>query len=134
MYRDHQDIRIIRKCMLDPIRMMRVDVNVGDAPNPVMAQAEDREDRIVQIAEPVGPIRKPVMRSTSGIIDDATIPEEFSRKDRSSCSRRRSAKNFGKYWIGNTAQIMPRKVLGRSYLPPLYSLQSLDIICSMPSR
>ena len=81
--------------MLDTVGMVSVDIHIGDPAQPRCPQRQDRKDGVVQIAEPVRSIGKPVMRAACRTVNDTRIPEQLACKDRRACRSRRSPEHLG---------------------------------------
>ena len=59
--------------------MVSIDIDIDDAVQPRLQQSQDRQNRVVQIAKPVGPIRHPVkiVANISFDFDSARIKPQF---------------------------------------------------------
>ena len=93
--------------MFHPIRMMRVDIHIGDAPRPIAAQGLDRQHRIIEIAKPVGAVRHPVMCAGRRGIDHAAWRQQLASQQRCACRGGGAAIHFRENGVRGRAQTMP---------------------------
>src|SRR5690606_7775361 len=64
--RDDEDARLAGEGRFHAIGMMRVDVDVENAGEPLVEKAENRQRRVVEEAEAAGAVALPVMRAAGG--------------------------------------------------------------------
>ena len=69
-----QHIRGIFECCFNTISVMSVEIDIGDAGDAAIKESQNRQNRIIEIAEATGMIAASVMRSTSRIVDNSLLP------------------------------------------------------------
>ena len=93
--------------ILHAVAVMGVEVDVGDARQARLQQAQDREHRIVEIAEPAGAIGAAVMRPAGRMEGDAAFERELRRADRASDAGRGALEHPGEQRVLHRADAMP---------------------------
>ena len=93
--RDQQCFRILGKGGFHPVTMMRVDIDIGDAPYPGPPQHQHRQHGVVGIAEPVRAAGQAMMRAPGGHIDDPGVAQQLCRQHRAPRRGRRAAEHLG---------------------------------------
>ncbi len=116
----------------NPIRVMRINIHIGNAPYAILAQGQHAKNRIVQITKSIGVIRHAMMRAPGRRIHCSTFGQQLSRKNRSTSRGCRSAEHFGKNRIGMGAQLVTVACRPGHFLRGLGLDQCLDVICTMP--
>ena len=79
MDRDGQDPGIAVEGRLNAVAVMGVDIQIGDPRQPAVEQRQNPQHRVVEIAEPAGVVRPPVMGAAGGAVDDAAPGQSFGR-------------------------------------------------------
>ena len=125
--RQHQHIRIGRKSRFDPIGMMRVDVDIGHTPDTVVAQGHDRQSRIVQKAEPIGPVWHAVMGAAAGGKDYSCLGQQLARQNHRPGPRGGATKHLREYRIGGRAKVVAGAGFGTDRLIRLGRHKGRDI-------
>jgi hypothetical protein len=106
--RDQERVGIARKPMLHPVGVMGVDVDIGDPAHTRAAQRQDREDRVVEIAEPGRAVGKAVMRAAAGVIDHARFRQKLPGQERGARGGGGAAEHLGEDGVRHRPEPVPR--------------------------
>jgi hypothetical protein len=108
VHRDQERVGIARQPMLHPVGVMGVDIDIGDAAHARAAQRQDREHRIVEIAEPGRPVGKAVMRAAAGVIDHAGPRQQLPGQERGAGGGGGAAEHLGEDGVRHGPEPVPR--------------------------
>ena len=92
MDRNREYALVMREGVFNPVAVMGVEIDIEDAFEPFLETFQDRENRIVEIAEAARSIRSSMMRAARRVISDAPFerqnsPLESNRRPRSTRAR-----------------------------------------------
>ena len=127
MDRYGQHPRLVYKCVLDPVTVMCVEVDIQDPRPSFVEERANGKHRIVEIAEAAGPIRPAVMGAPGRVEHDMAFRGQPGRHDRATDRHRGAFEQACKQGIFQRANVVSGAHFRRDPSRGICVLQRLDI-------
>jgi hypothetical protein len=122
------------KSVLHAVAVMRIEVQIGDAREPLIEPGQHQQHRVVEVAEPGRPVAPAMMRAAAGAMHHATATGQPGRQHRAPRRGRRSPPDFSVHRIAPRPDVVAGAILIAHRLRRLRPLERTQVAAIMEPR
>src|SRR5210317_1428148 len=100
------DPLLIEKSIFDAVTVMRIEIDIHDALPACAQEAQDGENRVVEVTKSARPIRPAVVRPAGGVKNHVTPARKFGRQDRPTDRHRSALEQSGEQRVFQRAYLV----------------------------
>ncbi len=127
--RNQPHARLPRQCGLYPVAVMGVQIHIENPPEAIVQQAQNPQNRIVEIAEAAGPVGPAMVGAARRAVDQPrALGQQIGRQDTGPGGGGRAAIHFGENRVAAGADLMARAGFGIDGLHPFRRRHRRDVI------